>query len=52
MYGLIPLFLAPIFLLWVLYRFFIKKDLKKHQTELYTGVVFIALWVIIYTVIT
>ncbi len=51
-YGLIPLFLAPIFILWVLYHLLIKKDLKKYRTELFAGVTFIVIWAVIYIAIT
>jgi len=48
MYFLITPFLTIAFVGWVIYRLLIKKDLKKHQTELFGGVFFIGLWIVIY----
>ena len=42
-YGLLIVFIG-----WIFYRLFIKKDLKKHLDTLYLGLVFIALWGLIY----
>lgn len=44
----IPVGLIILFLFWVLYSFFIKKDLKKNMNSLYTGLFFIAVWAMIY----
>ena len=52
MYGLIPFFLIPIFLIWIFYRVFIKKDIRKHRNELYAGLVFMGLWIILFVVFT
>jgi len=43
-----PIVLAILFVTWALYRLFIKKDLLKNKDNLYAGVFFIAVWVIIY----
>ena len=51
-YGLIPLFMVPIFIVWILYRLLIKKDLKKYRTEAFTGLTFIVIWAVIYISIT
>lgn len=45
---LIPLAAIPLFILWILYRFLIKKDLYKYKSELLTGTVFSTAWGIIY----
>ena len=50
-YGLIPLFMIPIFILWVLHHLFIKKDLKKYRTEVFAGFTFIVIWTVIYITI-
>jgi len=36
------------FIGWILYRFFIKKDLKKNLHSLYLGFFFIGIWVLFY----
>jgi len=36
------------FIIWVLYRLLIKKDIKKHLNEVYGGLAFIGVWVILY----
>jgi CRISPR/Cas system endoribonuclease Cas6 (RAMP superfamily) len=33
---------------WILYRFFIKKDLNKNLHSLYLGFFFIGIWVLFY----
>ena len=40
--------LAMAFLIWVLYRAFIKKDLKQNLPAFYTHFTFIAVWGLIY----
>ena len=52
MYGLALYVLIPVFVIWVLYRFFVKKDLNKHQDELFAGCVFTGLWIVIYLAFT
>lgn len=50
-YFLITPFLTIVFVGWVLYHFLVKKDLKNHRNELYGGLVFIGLWVVIYVLV-
>lgn len=46
---LIPIVLTAIFILYILYLAFIKKDLKsKLKTEILPGVLFIGVWTAIY----
>ena len=46
---LIPFILTGIFILYILYLAFIKKDLKsKLRTEILPGVLFIGVWAAIY----
>ena len=40
--------LAIAFIGWILYRFLIKKDLKKNLNNLYLGLFFIGVWVLFY----
>jgi high-affinity Fe2+/Pb2+ permease len=46
-----PYIFTAVFLGWVLYRTFIKKDIKKYKNEVFGGFFFIAVWVILYFVI-
>ncbi|MDB5152688.1 MAG: hypothetical protein JWR54_1439 [Mucilaginibacter sp.] len=43
-----PIIFAIIFLGWVLYRDFIRKDIKKYKNEIFAGCFFIAIWAVIY----
>ena len=43
-----PLVFIVLFLGWVLYRLFIKKDLKNNLDSFYIGMFFIVLWGVIY----
>ncbi len=43
-----PLGFLMIFILWILYRFLIKKDLKQNLNSLYTGFLFVVVWAAIY----
>lgn len=43
-----PLGFLMIFILWILYRLLIKKDLKQNLNSLYTGILFVAVWTVIY----
>ncbi len=45
---LLPFGLLLVFVCWVLYRLIIKKDLRQHLPGLYAGVLFIAIWTVIY----
>ncbi len=47
----IPLALLGVFIVWFLYRLFIKKDLKQNLNNLYVGLTFIGLWSLIYFLI-
>jgi len=44
-------FIVPIlfiaFIIWILYRAIIKKDLKKHLNDLYLGIFFFSIWAVI-----
>ena len=47
----IPIVLIALFVLWVLYRLVIKKDLKQNLQGLYLGLLFIGIWGLIYSFI-
>lgn len=47
-----PSILSALFIGWVLYRTFIKKDLKKHKNEVFGGFFFMAVWALLYIVLT
>lgn len=47
-----PLILSVIFFGWVLYRAFIKKDIKKHKDEVFGGFFFMAVWALLYIALT
>lgn len=47
-YAIIPIVLIAVFIVYVLYLFIIKKDIKKLKTVLYPGLFFIAVWAVIY----
>lgn len=48
-YPIIPMVLIPVFLGYVLYLAFIKKDLKsKFKTVVLPGTLFIVLWAVLY----
>jgi beta-lactamase class A len=44
----LPIAFASIFILWVLYRMLVKKDLKKHLNTVYLGLFFGVVWAVIY----
>lgn len=44
---MIPCFFV-IFFAYILYRAFITKDLKNRRWELYTGLIFLVLWALIF----
>lgn len=43
-----PLGFLVVFVIWILYRLIIKKDLKQNLTGLYLGFTFFAVWAVIY----
>ena len=43
-----PVVFIVLFIGWVLYRLIYKKDLKNNLGTLYTGVIFIIVWGLIY----
>lgn len=43
-----PIALFVAFLGWILYRLFIKKDLKQNLSSLYLGLFFTAIWIVLY----
>ncbi len=48
LYPLLPIGLIAVFIVYIAYLLFVKKDIKKFKTVLYPGIFFIALWGIIY----
>lgn len=44
----IPVLLSALFIRWIGFHLFIKKDLKKYINELLFGLFFIGMWVFIY----
>jgi len=48
MKAFMPFLFIPVFLIWVLYRMLIKKDIKNHVQEVTIGSVFVVIWVILY----
>ena len=44
----IPLAFAVLFLGWLLYRLFVKKDLKQQLNTLYFGFFFFGVWALVY----
>ncbi len=47
-YSFIPIGLIAVFIVYVLYLLFFKKDMKRLKAVLYPGLFFIAIWVVIY----
>lgn len=45
--AVLPILLA-LFLGWILYRAFVKKDLRSHLNEVYVGLFFVAVWAVVY----
>ena len=43
-----PLVFIVLFFIWLLYRLFIKQDLRKHVDTIYLGLFFIGVWLLIY----
>jgi len=46
--GWVAIGLTIVFIGWILYRLFIKKDLSKNLNNLYFGLFFIAIWLSYY----
>ncbi len=45
---LMPIGFLIVFIIWIMYRLIIKKDLKKNLNNLYIGLAFIAIWTAVY----
>ena len=45
---IIPLILIPVFVIWFFYHLLVKKDIKQQRTNVYFGLLFIAIWAFIY----
>lgn len=43
-----PIAFLAVFIGWILYRLLIKKDLRENVNNLYTGLVFVVVWAVIY----
>lgn len=48
MRGYMAIGFLVLFVLWILYRLLIKKDLKQNLNNLYAGLLFIGVWAAIY----
>ena len=44
----LPIAFAALFILWVLFRLIVKRDLKKHANTVYLGLFFGVVWAVIY----
>jgi hypothetical protein len=44
----LPIALATLFILWILFRLIVKRDLKKHANTVYLGLFFGVVWGAIY----
>lgn len=44
----IPIAFTAVFIIWVLYHFLIKKDLKAHTNTMYVGLFFVGVWGVLY----
>ena len=47
----IPIVFLAVFLIWILFRLVIKKDLKQNLNGIYLGLTFIGIWALIYFLI-
>ena len=47
----IPIVFIALFVLWFLYRLIVKKDLKRNLPGFYVGLLFIGVWLLIYSFI-
>jgi len=45
---IIPFVFLLAFIIWLLFRLFIKKDLKKNTNNLIIGIIFMVVWGVIY----
>jgi len=45
---IIPLALIPVFIAWFFYHLLVKKDIKQQRNNVYLGLIFIAIWAVIY----
>jgi hypothetical protein len=45
---LIPIVFVALFIVWLVYRTVIKKDIKQHVNTVYLGLFFIAIWAVMY----
>ncbi|MBS7788173.1 hypothetical protein KIH23_12775 [Flavobacterium sp. CYK-55] len=45
----LPFVFALLFLGWLVYRLIVRKDLKANKNDLYTGIFFIVIWVVLYS---
>jgi len=46
-----PIF-AVVFVIYFLYRWLITKDLKKHKTTIYTGLIFAGIWSVLLLILS
>jgi len=44
----LPIAFSLIFILWVLFRLVVKRDLKKHMNAVYVALFFGLIWAVIY----
>ena len=44
----LPIAFAVLFILWILFRLIVKRDLKKHVNTVYLGLFFGVVWAVIY----
>jgi len=43
-----PMLFFGVFIGWILYRLFVKRDLKENLNNLYIGLSFTGIWIVIY----
>jgi len=48
---IMPVFFGILFLGWILYKLFITKDLMQNKGSLFSGLVFVVVWIFIYWLI-
>lgn len=44
----IPVIFIVLFIVWFLYRLFVKKDIKQQLNTVYLGLFFIGIWAVMY----